>query len=438
MPTANLTSLVGMRTPPKRKQTREKFTTYLNISTLESWTSKADGPPWLRDERLSRHLKHHEQNLANPQERFWVVYWHSQWKRAPQSLARGHLVAYLQTPCFWAAYSFSQTLNKTPYSVIDCFQICFALETRNQELGHKQILFEKILHKFNPEIANNLSGYAQTIFKNALAHEIYKLTKVRTCTDWSLLNHKDIGEEVLKHALEREGLSDLECRQIRLMRKCFKLYFDGRSPNAFLWEQAAKAYNRTRLNYGNWPAIAANDLEDNLQLCAKAIRSFYSLSTRSLDTPIGNEASGSKTLGEVLEDPYQVAQAERIANTDLWHQAETLLVRVFQALPQNKQTLLLLKYSSHPKLDNYAIADRLNFEGTRVRKGNKVTQALKSTKLKLAKALIPWVERNLHNPSDSPLDVMEGVTKAVDMWLEEYFIPDRALRENPSKDIEGQ
>ncbi len=409
-----------MRTPPKRKYTRDKFTTYLNISALES--SGAEGPPWLRDERLNRHLIRHEQQLANPQERFWVVYWHGQWKQAPQSLSKGHLLAYLQSPCFWAAHSFSQTLAKTPYSAIDCFQMCFAIEVRNHELGHRQSLVDKVLHKFNPATTNNLGGYAQTIFKNALATEIYKLTKLKTCNDWSLLNHKDIGADVLKHALEREGFPSVECDRFRLMRECFKLYYDGNSPTPQLWKAAATAYNRTRINNGNWPTITADELEEQLQHCANAIRSFYALSTQSLDAPIGTEAGNSKTLGEVLEDPQHYTQAEQIANTDLWKQAENLLVGAFKDLPSERQTLLSLKYASTPKLDNYAIADRLGLDGSRTRKGNKVTQMLKSTKLKLARSLQPWVQ-TLQDSANSPLDVVEGVTHAVELWLEEFFLP---------------
>ena len=415
-----------MRIPPKRTHTRDKFTTYLNISALDS--DRSDDPPWLRDERLHRHFERHQQSVSNSQERFWVAYWHNQWKQSPQSHAKGHLFAYLQTPCFWAARSFAQTLSKTPYTVIDCFQICFSIETGARESDNRQLLVEKILWKFNPATTLNLEGYAQTILKNALAYEIYKLTKIRTCSDWSLLNHKDIGDEVLKNALEREGFSEGDRERIRLMRECFKLYFNGQSPSLQLWQSATDAYNQSRLNYGGWAAITANELEDYLQRTARAIRSFYALTTKSLDAPIGYEVGEGKPLVEMLEDPRQLSPSDEIANVELWQQVEALLIQAFQSLPPHKQTLLCLKYKSNPKLDNYAIAERLKLEGSRARKGNKVSQLLKSAKLALAKALKPWVQQIVHTSDDAPLDVIDGVTRAVDLWLDDGFISNEQLR----------
>ena len=423
-----------MRIPPKRTHIHDKFTTYLNTSALES--NLTDESPWLRDERLHRHFERHLKRVSDARERFWVAYWHNQWRRFPHSHARGHLFAYLQTPCFWAAHSFSQTLSKTPYSVIDCFQICFSIETRVRESDNKQLLIEKILRKFNPETTLNLEGYAQTVLKNALAYEIYKLTKIRTCSDWSLLNHKDIGDEVLKKSLERAGFAPDDLERIRLMRECFKLYFDGQAPSSQLWNHAADAFNQTRLNYCNWAPITANELEDYLQRTAKAIRSFYALSTKSLDAPIGYDGDGAKPLVEVLEDPRQLTLCDEVANEELWQQVDRLLTQAFQSLPPHKQTLLCLKYKSTPKVDNYAIADCLELDGTRARKGNKVSQLLKSSKLSLAKSLKPWVQQILHKSDASPLDVMESVTRAVDLWLDDRFVSNELIQVPSVEDID--
>ncbi|MEM9155311.1 MAG: hypothetical protein AAGB13_09770, partial [Cyanobacteria bacterium P01_F01_bin.33] len=382
---------------------------------------------WMTNLKLKYHFDKHERQLSESSEQFWVVYWHSQWRSQPRSLAREHLVAYLQEPCFWAAYDFRITLESTPYSVIDFFQICFALEINSSNPEKRITLIDKILDKYLPETSKSLGSYAQISFKHALGKEIYRLTRIRQCSNWSLLCHKDVGDEVLRNALTREGFPEIAREQMRLMCECFRLFFDGKSPTARVWKQIAAAYNRTKSNYGTWPTLTAVDLEERLELCGRAIRSFYALSVKSLDAPVGGSECDSRTLEDSLVDPFEaLSNIERLANRELWKEAEAILIQAFRELPRDKQMLLALKYGMSPKLDNYAIADRIGFEGSRTRKGNKVSQSIKSTKRKLARALAPWVENTLHAFATSPLDTMEGITKAIDLWLEEYSFTEQS------------
>ncbi|MEM9152695.1 MAG: hypothetical protein AAGB19_19870 [Cyanobacteria bacterium P01_F01_bin.3] len=418
-----------MRTPPKRQQPRDQFTTYLNISGLDIPSGRQNSntetlsQPWLRDRRLDQHFLHHEANITNPKEAFWVLYWHAFWKKTPRSIATDHLKAYLHEPAFWAANKFATTLEKTSITIFDCFQLCFTSESNSKAIEGTESLFEKVLRSFRPAINSNLRAYAQTILKNELATQLKTLYGIISKNDWSLLNDDNLA---VKLPLEQAGIGEEEYRQIRQMLCCYRLYYDRNPPTLQDWERMSAAYNRLKETL--WPAIEPEQLKAKLQFCADAVRTYYRGANQPLDDSIVDSRPNADKQIELEEESAE--QQQYLGRIDsLRKELDTQLMDSFQNLPKKQQRILILKHGPQ-SLDRTEIAAQMGFGGDRA--ANKVSQALGRAKRNLAEPVIPWVVENLHFFTPTTLDkadehqklkdVLSNLRKnGVNTWLEEYF-----------------
>ena len=409
-----------MITPPKRTFPLDKFTTYLNISALDTSDTSLQGP-WLRDKHLQRHFIRHQDKLTNPQERFWVLYWHRSWQTL--HLYSAHLKAYLHEPAFWAAHSFRTTLQKTPITVFDCFQLCFLIETNSEDIAAKESLFEKVLRKFTPAVNNNLSSYAQTILKNELSAQLKKQFGIISKNDWSLLNDENYA---IKAPLEQAGVSIAEYPNIRKMLDCYRLHYGNNPPTRQDWEAMTVAYNRAK--DVAWPRMTSEILKAKLEMCANAIRSYYRGSNETLEEAIADYRPNADEQIELDEEERdrQLYQQQMEA---LRQELEAKLSEAFQALPDKQQQILRLKYGP-VALERDELAKRMGFSGDRAL--NKVSQALGRAKKNLTAPAVPWVEQNLHFFTPTSLDEdsrqqkLKEVTanlrkNGVNTWLEAYF-----------------
>ncbi len=86
---------------------------------------------WLVEPKLRRSMQHcleqsRQTGMADLSEQFWVLYWHRRWQADSNYLATGHLSAYLQEACYWAAQRTISRLPNTQYGLSDCFQTAIA------------------------------------------------------------------------------------------------------------------------------------------------------------------------------------------------------------------------------------------------------------------------------------------------------------------------
>jgi hypothetical protein len=82
---------------------------------------------WISTVRLRRSMEKY--TSANNSPEFWAMYWHQLWLERSPTLAREHIYAYLQEPCYQAAEKFwYKYKGKFPdYRIEDYFQMAIAL-----------------------------------------------------------------------------------------------------------------------------------------------------------------------------------------------------------------------------------------------------------------------------------------------------------------------
>ena len=218
-----------------RQGITELFTTFLQFDA-----DRAIG--WASDGRLRRNISNRQQKLSKPEdsEDFWVSYWYNEWLSQTQNLASGHLSAYLQEVCYWAAHKTATHFSTGQYALSDYFQ---AIVTKT----------DKVLQGFKPNMGFNIKNYASAIFSSELKELLRQQKEVDICTDWRLL--RKVTQKRLVESLENAGLNPQIVERYVLVWKSYQALYAPRKekgtsklsrPDDAVWQSIAQLYNKER------------------------------------------------------------------------------------------------------------------------------------------------------------------------------------------------
>ncbi|MDX2240727.1 MAG: sigma-70 family RNA polymerase sigma factor [Leptolyngbyaceae cyanobacterium bins.302] len=367
---------------------------------------------WVTDGTLRRSMVQAQQQVviqAEPQialERFWTLYWYKFWQAQPESLATGHLSAYLQEVCYWAADKSTQA-GSGQFSIADCFQIAIAA-------------LPVILRDYNPAQGASLKTYASLVFSNTIRDRLRQQREADRRTDWGLL--RKLSQKQLVEALETAGFSTEKVFSYRLAWISFKsVCVPGdmpatrhlSCPTPAQWAAIAQFYNAQRQQL---PAATPELAEHWLLACAKHVRAYLYPSLTSLNLPKA-EPSG----GEIQDDlpdredtsPLTVllSQEEMQARQDQRSQVHHVLATALQKLDPEMQTLLELY--CRQGLTQQEIAAQLGI------KQYTISRRLTSAREKLLLAIAQWSQETLHISLTST--AVKAMSVVLEEWLQEKF-----------------
>ncbi|WP_224094780.1 sigma-70 family RNA polymerase sigma factor [Nostoc sp. MS1] len=367
---------------------------------------------WATESRLRRSMQRCLQHTPKEtSEYFWALYWYKFWQNdETQSLAKQHLTAYLQEPCYWISQKTAATFVSTQYKLSDCFQIAIA-----------QV--DKVLKGFNPSQSSTLKNYASIIFGSAIRETLRQRQEVDICTDWGLL--RKISQKRLDESLQNAGLTLAEIPSYILAWNCFKtLYIPTKAANSrqlsrpddHTWSAIAKAYN----SQSQQPATAET-IEKCLLTAAKAVRKYLYPTPDSL-----NVAKGEDDAYEMLDNlpgtqqpsliQEIIAQEEEQARTSQQAQIHQVLVDAIAQLETQLQQILHLYYKQ--KLNQDGIAQQLNI------KQYTVSRRLTKAKETLLKSVASWSRDALHISLTS--DILKAMSTLIEDWLQNYYNDSKA------------
>ena len=347
----------------------------------------------------------------NSSEDFWVIHWYQNWQNKPQSLAKGHLLAYLQESGYWAAKKMTRFAVRQ-YELADYFQIA---------LGE----VNKVLQGFNPEQGVKLSYYASLCFQSLIRDKLRQGQEIDICSDWGLL--RKVSQKRLKEALSRAGLDSEEIAQYTLAWKGFKsIYIPAQGkktrnlpkPDLKTWEAITKFYNQER--YKQLSAVTqeldARTIEQWLISCAQYIRAYLYPQAVSLNNPqpgheIGELQDNLTASEEESLLNQMITQEEIEARQQQYQRLQQVLVKAINNLKPELQIVLQLYYGQ--QLNQQAIANQLSMQQYKV--SRRLSQARKA----LIKSLIQWSQEQLHiSPST---DLIKSVGNILEEWLQCYY-----------------
>lgn len=368
---------------------------------------------WLSDRKLYRSM---EKLVANSTEggksaEFWAIYWYKLWQGSKNlPLARAHLIAYLQEPCYWSAYKTSNNFSSDRCALADCFQ-----------LGIVQV--DKILKGFNPERGGALKNYASVIFSSLIRENLRQQAIVDICSPWALL--RKISQKGLTESLMAAGLSHPTISYYLLAWNCYKNAYTPTASNASrrldapskeVWEAIAIAYKSQNHVLPHPTSPNAETLEKWLLNCAKAARSYFYPTPTSINQPSPGHESGeiidnlageesTSLLGELIE---QEENQERQSQQQLLRE---ILVQAIASLPSESGEILSMYYGRG--LTQQQMAQTLQT------KQYTVSRRLSKAKEQLLLALVQWTQNKLHISLTS--DVLKNSTALLEEWLSAYY-----------------
>ncbi|QLE57364.1 sigma-70 family RNA polymerase sigma factor [Nostoc sp. TCL26-01] len=362
---------------------------------------------WATESRLRRSIHSClQQNPKEGSEYFWALYWYKFWQvPETQSLAKQHLSAYLQEPCYWTSQKTAASFVSTQYKLSDCFQVAIA-----------QI--DRVLKGFNPSQTSSLKNYAGIIFGSAIRETLRQRHEVDICTDWGLL--RKISQKRLDEALQNAGLSLAEIPAYILAWSCFKtLYVPTKAansrqlsrPDEATWEAITKAYNAQSTQPTNPPT-----LEKLLLNAAKATRKYLYPTPDSLNVARGGDDSpeildnlpGTEQASLIQEI---VSQEEEAARNSQQTEINNVLVAAIAQLESPMPEILSLYYTQ--QLNQEAIAQQLDM------KQYTVSRRLTKAKEMLLKSVASWSQDKLHISLTS--DILKGMSALIEDWLQNYY-----------------
>ncbi|MBH8564841.1 sigma-70 family RNA polymerase sigma factor [Nostoc sp. CENA67] len=343
-------------------------------------------------------------------EYFWALYWYKFLQNSETKLlAKQHLTAYLQEPCYWTSQKTAASFVSSQYKLSDCFQIAIA-----------QV--DRVLKNFNPSQTSTLRNYASIIFSSAIREILRQRGEVDICTDWGLL--RKISLKRLTESLENAGLSKDMINAYVLAWNCFKsLYVPTKAstsrqltkPDNETWEAIAKAYNSQSSQKEN-----PQELEKWLLSAAKAARKYLYPTPDSLNISQGSDDSW-ELLDNLPGNQQQslineiVAQEEEQTRTSQQADIQKVLVAAIAQLEPQVQQILQLYYSEN--LNQDSIAKQLDM------KQYTVSRRLTKARETLLKSLATWSQDTLHI-TVTP-DLLVSMSAVMEEWMHNYYAVSR-------------
>lgn len=386
-----------------RQDITEMFSTFIKLENNQF--SK-----WVIDIKLRQSMQNCLDcpTFVSKQENFWGLYWHNRWKSSSQSnyLAKMHLQAYLQEPCYHIYGKSISFLADDQYSIADVFQMA------NAEV-------EPILNDFNPRKSSSLKSYFTMAIKSRLRDILRQRKQADPCSNWALL--RKVSKKVYLEALAHAGFKPSAIAQYRLAWICFKELYVQKQPggtNALpeptpqLWQAIANEYNHSRHQLKITPECTAQEIKSWLNQSAKYVRVYSFPPVYSLDIkPSDNEQSVD------LQDPNsEELIADLIAQEDI-QDRQNQINRMFdvissalKAMELKSQEILRLYYIE--QLTQQEIMQQLQISQPTV--SRKLVKARESLLL----ALVEW-SRNM-NISVNPNQIND-MSIALEEWLTNQF-----------------
>ncbi|AFZ55778.1 sigma-70 family RNA polymerase sigma factor [Anabaena cylindrica FACHB-243] len=368
---------------------------------------------WVYDAKLRRNIQNLLLQIPQTQsaENFWAIYWHKAWQTQPNSLALGHLSAYLQETCYWAVKRTIPQFASLQSSLSDCFQIAIA-----------QV--PKILKGCDPNQKASLKSYSTVAFGNIIRDALRQKQEIDYANDWALL--LKLSRKRLQEALQNAGVTDKIITRYLLAWKSFTDgYILGKSPGVRklqrpdqdTWDTITQFYNRDRLTL-NPPEIECNaeTLEKWLVFCAKHARAYLYPVVSSLNLP-----KLGQTEGELQDDLADNAHESLLASLIDQEEAETqknqqieihnLLITALGKLTPQSQQLLQLYYQQG--LIQQQIAQQQQIQQYQV------SRQLAKARESLLLAITKWGQETMHISPTS--NVVKYISVVLEEWLQNYF-----------------
>lgn len=360
-------------------------------------------------------------------EQRWALYWYELWQSQPSSVAKAHLFAYLQEPCYWAAREVAQKYvslhpgQSSGYCTGDYFQMAMAA-------------LPDALGQFRPDRSSQVKSFIQIFISSRLKALLRQSKLADFCTPWALL--RKTSKRRMGQVLTALGLSlDQQQPYLALLLGFQELYLPVHAggsarlpkPEGELWQSLAGFYNQRRSSWCSpgAGALDAAQVEDRLIKMAQWVRNYLYPSIDSINRGIAGEEGD---VGEIQDritsanclfsDGNNPDLLTSLMEIDDHGERQQQLAEMTQVLAQaygqldgESQRVLALLYGD--RLSQMEVSRRTNLSQATV------SRRAGRARGNLQKAMLAWSEQPVNRISDP--DKLKSVTNMLEDWLELYL-----------------
>lgn len=401
----------------ERASVSEQFSTFMELAD-ERFSR------WVPDGRLmrsmaaaqtclgeqSRQAAENADKAVEPKQ-FWAVYWYRCWcsgaAEKNASLPYGHLAAFVQEACYWAAQKTTRFSNSR-YTLVDYFQLAIAR-------------LDTVLKYFSPERGSRLDTYAHVAFKNIIRETLRQQKEIDICSDWALLLR--LSQKRLVESLQAAGEQELQSQL--LAWRCFKAAYNSSvhsirqldQADADIWSEIACEYNQQRQTLSPVPPSSdVPTLRKTLRCGAAAARTYLYPKTTSLNAsrPGQDEGELQDTLASPEDDSLLdglVAAEELAKRRQQQADVDQILQEALSQLSNEAQKIFTLYYRESQTQQQ--IAQTLDI------KQYTVSRRLSKARETMLKKVAIWSRDTLHISLTS--DLLTSINTVLEEWLTRYY-----------------
>lgn len=394
----------------KRKHLVEKFSTFLEVDDRNDYLNKR----WQYSARLRNNITKAIATDPNATEEYWAKHWLTQALQNNQdSLARGHLAAYLEEVCYWTIIKITPILSAYNLQKVDCFLIARVAAVE----------VEKVFKNYDFK-SSGVKTYAQMRIRGEVLQTLRRGREEDKYSGPALL--RNTSKKRLEEVVTKSGVKEPEYSRFCLVFDCFKNKYvpTKQRGSKQLQPPTAKQLADIALFYREChpkkEVITAEEIQRLLDICVNLLKESSFKSFSSL------EELDLKKEKEYLSvvDNYDEPSAP-----DELQQVNSVLVNAFMQLTATARQMLELVMGL-----NINQGDLAAFFG--YKEQYEVSREIKRKRKELLKALAKWSAENLGIKLSS--QQLGDLDKIVKEWLESYcacsfseVVRSALLRESP-------
>jgi len=178
---------------------------------------------WREDVQLARNIAKNQSQLPTDENQCFL-YWLNKVNNNPY--AKSHLVAYLQSSCYWAVQKFFAKIDLEKDNIATTQFYLTAFDTVIEKTANIEQLTSKF-NQFNPHYSS-VETYSEKWLKSAIYDTIYQTYGFGKYSQWGLL--KNIARKLLQTSLYTKGYNEKTINDYLLLWDCFQKVYSQNQP----------------------------------------------------------------------------------------------------------------------------------------------------------------------------------------------------------------
>jgi RNA polymerase sigma factor (sigma-70 family) len=321
------------------------------------------------------------------------------------ALAIHHLMAYVDSACYCAAFKIYQDFGSPDRSCVEYLQIA-----RDKLVSR----VTKLCAKYEPS-QSHIKTYAFRLLQQAILSEVRQSQEMERLSDWRLL--RKFSKKSRKTALEQAGIKEPQLSNYLLVWQGFLEVYapvTGRrnqllpAPNEAQLQTIAQFCSEQQFSHST-KTFTVSEIQKVLQTCVNVLRQSSKVTFKSLDLDRDNSDLEFETANQ--SEPQEYYLEPETADCDQHEQVKSELAGAIASLPPDAKKMLILEHGLTGFNQSY-IGKEFDL------KQYQVSRQLQRYKIFLLEVLVQWSQAQANFKLS--VEAIDNLRIQIDEWLTWY------------------